>query len=89
MAITIKRMKNQRGVLLSTLKVGDTFLCNNQVGVIASHDGQDFPMQLPSCEPFSYKDPRKLWDSSQVAAMIGPDTVVLPIEVEMNYKVVG
>lgn len=89
MAITVKRMKNERGVPLGSLKVGDTFLCDHRVGVIASYDGQEFPLELPSCKPFSYKDPRKRWDSSQVASMIGPDTVVLPVEVEMGFKVVG
>ena len=83
MAITIKRVKNERGVRLDTLKCGDTFLHDNRVGVIASRNGHDFALDLTTC--------KEMYASNSFPFVKGlmPDEIVLPVEVEMTYKVVG
>lgn len=88
MAITIKREKNERGVKLGSLKVGDTFMYDNRIGVIASRNGHDFPMEFSTCNEFKTVRPYGKWDTYK-ASMLTPDTVVLPVSVELTYKVVG
>ena len=89
MAITIKRVKNERGVALHTLKVGDTFLYDNRVGVIASRNGHDFPMELGTCREFAKSRPPTGWIPHNQSDMLPGSEIVLPVEVEMTYKVVG
>lgn len=84
MAINIKRVKNERGVALYTLKVGDTFLYDNRVGVIASRKGHDFPLDLTTCHNF-----RRNHCGNTYTGELDNDVIVLPVEVEMTYKVMG
>ena len=83
MAITIKREKNERGVKLSSLQVGDTFLHDNRVGVVACHCGNIFPMDLTTCEEM-YEH-----GTYPFTKRLAPDQIVLPVEIELRYKVVG
>lgn len=83
MAITIKRVKNERGVQLGSLKVGDTFLYDNRVGVIASRNGHDYPMDFTTCCEMA------VHGTYPFVKTLPPETIVLPVEVEMTYKVVG
>lgn len=89
MAITIKRVKNERGVALHTLKVGDTFLYDNRVGVIVSRNGHDFPMEFSTCREFTKIYIAKGWVPNNQIDMLSGSEIVLPVEVEMTYKVVG
>ena len=84
MAITIKRTKNERGVKLGSLRIGDTFLYDNRVGVMISRNDQAFPLDLTTCYEMSVHD-----DTYPFVKVLSPDTIVLPVEVEMTYKVVG
>ena len=89
MAITIKRVKNERGVALHTLKVGDTFLYDNRVGVIVSRNGHDFPMEFSTCREFRVVDERFWTKGCDRNPALSGSEIVLPIEIEMTYKVVG
>ena len=89
MAITIKRVINERGVTLGSLKVGDTFMYDNRIGVIASRNGHNFPMEFSTCREFPESRPAREWVSSDQTNMLSPSDIVLPVEVEMTYKVVG
>ena len=83
MAIKISRTKNERGVLLGSLKLGDTFLYDNRIGVIACRNGHDYAMDFSTCCEMHRNS------NSPYGPTLGPNTVVLPVEVELNYKVVG
>lgn len=83
MAITIKRVKNERGVKLGSLKVGDTFLYDNRVGVIAARNGHEYPMDFATCCEMHRRAEYPFGPS------LGPDAIVIPVAVEMTYKVVG
>lgn len=83
MGITIKRMKNERGVKLGCLNIGDTFLYDNRVGVMVNHNGHSFPLDLTTCCEMHHRD------SYPYGPTLGPEDIVLPINVELTYKVVG
>lgn len=87
MAIIITREKNNRGVKLGSLRVGDTFLYDNRVGVIVERNGHAFPIDMTTCSNFRYIT--ELNGGHRYDGEILPDTIVLPISVELSYKVVG
>lgn len=87
MAITFKRVKNNPGVELRTLNTGDTFLYDNRVGVIISHNGHNFPTDLNTCAEFkkySLEDGRR-----RNPQTLSDFDLVVPVEVEMTYRVTG
>lgn len=83
MAIIIKRMKNERGVKLGSLKIGDTFLYDNRVGIMVDRNGHTFPLDLTTCCEMRKKE------SYPYRPVLEPEDIVLPIDVELAYKVVG
>lgn len=84
MAITIKRMKNERGVKLGSLNIGDTFLYDNRVGLMVERNGHAFPIDLTTCHNF-----RCNHCGNTYTGELDDNVIVLPVEVEMTYKVVG
>ena len=83
MAIKISHTKNERGVTLSSLKVGDTFLYDNHVGVIVARNGYAYPMDFTTCREMHRRAEYPYGPS------LGPDAIVIPVSVELTYKVVG
>lgn len=91
MAISIKRVKNERGVKLGSLNIGDTFLYDsgdtflydNRVGVMVDRNGHAFPLDLTTCHEMT------VHGTYPFCKALPLDTIVLPVEVEMTYKVVG
>ena len=84
MAIIIKRAKNERGVKLGSLRIGDTFLYDNRVGVMIDRNGHAFPLDLTTCTSF-----RRNHCGNTYTGELDNDVTVLPVEVEMTYKVMG
>lgn len=84
MAIKISRAKNERGVELGSLRIGDTFLYDNRVGVMVDRNGHAFPLDLTTCHNF-----RRNVCGNVYTGELDPETIVLPVDVEMTYKVVG
>ena len=87
MAIKISRTKNERGVALHTLNIGDTFLYDNRVGIIVERNGHRFPLDLTTCinfrKSFLYGNRREYGEE------LSGSEIVLPVEAELSYKVVG
>lgn len=85
--LTIGRVKNDRGVKLSSLNIGDTFLYDNRVGIIVERNGHRFPLDLTTCinfrKSFMYGNKREYGEE------LSGSEIVLPIEAELTYKVVG
>lgn len=85
--LTIGRVKNDRGVKLSSLNIGDTFLYDNRVGIIVERNGHRFPLDLTTCinfrRSFMYNNKREYGDE------LSGSEIVLPVEAELTYKVVG
>lgn len=84
MAIKITRTKNERGVKLGSLNIGDTFLFDNRVGVMIDRNGHAFPLDLTTCRNF-----RRNHCGNTYTGELDSDVIVLPVEIEMTYKVVG
>ena len=84
MAISIKRIKNNRGVTLGSLNTGDTFLYDNRVGIMIEYNGHALPIDLTTCRYF-----RRNHCGNTYTGEVDNDMIVLPVEVEMTYKVVG
>ena len=89
MAIIFKREKNERGVKLGSLKVGDTFLYDNRVGVMVERNGHAFALDLTTCTNFRKSLPAREWMPHEYGAELTLEEIVLPVSVEMHYKVVG
>lgn len=86
MAITIKRVKNERGIPAGSLKHGDTFLYDNRVGLVVNRNGHQFFLDLTTASNF--RKGREVYGQYQGSELC-PNDIVLPVEVEMTYKVVG
>lgn len=84
MAIAIKRVKNERGVILGSLNIGDTFLYDNRVGVMIDNNGHSLPIDLTTCSNF-----RRNHGGDTYTGVLTPSDIVLPVDVELTYKVVG
>lgn len=84
MSITIKREKNNRGVKLGSLHAGDTFLYDNRIGVMMDGGGFLIPYDLTCCIIF-----RRNHCGNTYSGEMDKDVVVVPVEVELTYKVVG
>lgn len=84
MAIKISREKNNRGVKLGSLRKGDTFLYDNRIGVMMDGGGFLIPYDLTCCGIF-----RRNHCGNTYTGEMSNDIVVVPIEAELSYKVVG
>ena len=76
-----------RTVLLGSLKVGDTFLFDSRVGMIASRNGHDFPLELATGKEFSTLRPSLDWIPHTTIAMLGPDAEVVRVDCELIFKI--
>ena len=83
MPISFVREKNERGVHIGDLNVGDTFLYGNRIGVIVERNGHAFPIDLTTCGNFRHNP-----DNSR-SSELAPQVIVLPVDIEIHYKVVG
>ena len=46
-------------------------------------------MELATCREFAKNRPARDWISPDQSEMLSPSDIVLPVEVELHYKVVG
>lgn len=83
MAIIFKREKNERGVPAGSLKLGDTFLYDNRVGLVVDRNGHQFFLDLTTACEMHYKA------DFPYGPTLGENTIVVPITIEMHYKVAG
>lgn len=87
MAIKISRLKNEPGVKLCSLNVGDTFLYDNRVGIIVEHNEQRFPLDLTTC--INFRKSFMCGTKREYGEQLSGSEIVVPVEVELTYKVVG
>lgn len=83
MAITIRRKKDERGVKLGSLDIGDTFLYDNRVGLMVERNGHAFPIDFTTCRNF-----RRNHCGNTYTGELDNDVIVLPVDVEITYRVV-
>lgn len=85
--LTIGRVKNDRGVKLCSLGIGETFLYDNRVGIIVERNGHRFPLDLTTCTTF--RKSFMIGNKRQYTEELSGSEIVLPVEAELTYKVVG
>lgn len=76
-----------RTVSLGSLKRGDTFLFDSRIGMVASRNGHNFPLDLATGQEFYAIPPARDWIPHSTPAMIGPDTEVVRVDCELIFKI--
>lgn len=76
-----------RTVPLCSLKLGDTFLFDSRIGMVASRNGHDFPLELATGHEFWIENPARPWVPHTIPAMLGPDTEVVRVDCELIFKI--
>ena len=74
-------------VTLNDLKLGDCFLFYNRIGMIASRNGHDFPLDLSTGKEFYAVPPAREWIPHDRPAMLAPSAEVVRISAELVYKI--
>ena len=79
--------RQARTVTLNDLKLGDCFLFDNRIGMVASRNGHDFPLDLSTGKEFYAVPPAREWIPSNRPAMLAPSAEVVKISAELVYKI--
>lgn len=78
-----------RTVTLDSLKLGDCFLFDNRIGMVASRNGHDFPLDLATGREFYAAPPAREWIPHDRPAMLAPSAEVVRINAELVYKILN
>jgi len=78
--------KKVREVPLSSLKLGDTFIFDSRIGMVASRNGHDFPLDLVLGREFCLPSEVRQWMPHDQSAMLSPSTMVIPVDCELQYR---
>ena len=79
--------RQARTVTLNDLKLGDCFLFDNRIGIVASRNGHDFPLDLSTGKEFYAVPPAREWIPHDRPAMLAPSAEVVKISAELVYKI--
>lgn len=79
--------RQSRTVMLNDLKLGDCFLYDGRIGMMASRNGHDFPLDLATGKEFYAVPPARDWIPHSTPAMLAPSTEVVRISAELVYKI--
>ena len=72
---------------LNNLKLGDCFLFDNRIGMVASRNGHDFPLDLATGKEFYENLPTREWIPHDRPAMLSPSAEVVKISAELVYRI--
>jgi len=79
--------RSSRTVPLSSLNLGDTFLFDSRIGMVASRNGHDFPLELATGHEFWIENPARPWMPHSIHPMLTPQTEVEVVDCELIFKV--
>jgi len=79
--------RQPRTVTLNDLKLGDCFLYDGRIGMMASRNGHDFPLDLATGKEFYAVPPAREWIPHNTPAMLAPSAEVVRISAELVYKI--
>lgn len=79
--------RQMRTVTLNDLKRGDCFLFDNRIGMVASRNGHDFPLDLATGQEFYAVPPAREWMPHSTPAMLAPSAEVVKISAELVYQI--
>jgi len=78
--------KKVREVPLSSLKLGDTFIFDSRIGMVASRNGHNFPLDLVLGREFYLPSEVRQWMPHNQPAMLSLSTMVIPVDCELQYR---
>lgn len=81
--------KENKTVPLDSLKIGDTFIYDNRIGMIVSRNGQCFPLDLTTGTEFWIKRPSREWIPSDSKPTILHSCSVVKVNCEVMYTIVN
>lgn len=81
--------KDLKTTSLNNLRVGECFLYDNRVGMMASRNGHDFPLDLATGKEFYAVSPAREWIPHNTPAMLAPSAEVVRVSAELVYKILG
>lgn len=61
-----------RTVPLCSLNLGDTFFFDSRIGMVASRNGHDFPLELATGHEFWIENPERPWGAPQYPRNVDP-----------------
>lgn len=76
-----------RTVPFGSLKLGDTFLFDSRIGMVASRNGHYFPLDLATGKEFYAVPPAREWIPHSTPAMLGPNAEVVRVDCELIFKI--
>ena len=76
-----------RTIPFNSLKVGDTFLFDSRIGMVASRNGHDFPLDLATGKEFYAVPSARDWIPHSTPAMLAPDAEVVRVDCELIFKI--
>lgn len=79
--------RQPRTVTLNDLKLGDCFLYDGRIGMVASRNGHDFPLDLATGKEFYAVPPAREWIPHSTPAMLASSAEVVRISAELVYKI--
>lgn len=79
--------RQPRTVTLNDLSLGDCFLYDGRIGMMASRNGHDFPLDLATGKEFYAVPPAREWIPHSTPAMLAPSAEVVRISAELVYKI--
>ena len=81
--------KSLKTTSLSDIRVGECFLYDDRVGIMASRNGHDFPLDLATGKEFYAVPPAREWIPHSTPAMLAPSAEVVRVSAELVYKILG
>ena len=79
--------RSSRTVPLCSLKLGDTFLFDSRIGMVASRNGHHFPLDFATGREFWIENPERPQVPHNAPAMLAPQTEVVRVDCELIFKV--
>lgn len=76
-----------RTFTLNDLKVGDCFMYKERIGMIASRNGHDYPLDLATGKEFYANPPERDWIPRPTPAMLAPSAEVYRLKTELLYTI--
>jgi hypothetical protein len=81
--------KENKTVPLGSLKVGDTFIYDNRIGMMVSRNGHCFPLDLTTGTEFWILRPPREWIPDDNKPTILPSCPVAKVNCEVRYTIVN
>ena len=74
---------------LADLKTGDCFMYKDRIGMVASRNGHNYPLDLATGKEFYANPPERDWIPHDTPAMLPLSAQVVKLNTELVYKIMN